>query len=473
MTSFSRRNFLRNASIVTVGFAGLRNLTGCYSHDEPVGMELKEDPRKIFDLPPGFEYRVISKAGEKMDDGLLVPAKHDGMATFPEPDGKTILIRNHEVDSPDAKWSPFGEKLELLKRVDRDLLYDFGNGKKPGQGGTTTLIYNTEEQKLERHFLSLAGTTRNFAGGPTPWNSWITCEETVDDPNDEIEKEHGYCFEVPASATELVKAVPLIEMGRFRHEAIAVDPKSGVVYETEDRPNGLFYRYLPHQKGKMVAGGRLQALRVKAEKSSDTRNWFGNRRIEVGQTMDVEWVDVSDFDPREDELRVYGYFGHGCARFARAEGAWYGRDSIYFACTSGGIARKGQIWRYFPSRFEGTSDEKDAPGRLELFVEPNDNTIVENADNLTVSPWGDLFVCEDQEGKTTPYNYLLGVTPSGHVYKFGRNVMNQSELAGVCFSPDGSTLFVNIQHDPGLTLAITGPWEKAIQDVSRKSLELS
>jgi secreted PhoX family phosphatase len=472
---FSRRHFLRNASIVTVGFAGLKNITGCYPHDEqgePVSMELKQDPKKIFDLPPGFEYQIISKAGQTMDDGLFVPAKHDGMATFPGPDGKTILVRNHEVDTPDAKLSAFGEKLQLLEKVNSHYLYDFGRGRKPGNGGTTTLLYNTKEQRLEKHFLSLAGTCRNCAGGPTPWNSWITCEETVFGPDDDIEKEHGYCFQVPADATELVKAVPLVDMGRFNHEAIAVDPKSGIVYETEDRPNGLIYRYLPHTKTRMVEGGRLQALKIKGGKSTDTRNWY-SKRIEIGQVLEVEWEDVSDFDTAEDELRVYGYFARGCARFARAEGMWYGRDAIYFACTSGGWARKGQIWRYIPSQYEGTSEEQTAPGRLELFVEPNDNNIVENADNLTVSPWGDLFVCEDQEGKTTPYNYLLGVTPTGHVYKFGRNVMNQSELAGVCFSPDGSTLFVNIQHDPGLTLAITGPWKEAIKDVSRKSMELA
>jgi secreted PhoX family phosphatase len=469
----SRRDFLRNASIVTAGFAGLRHISGCASSgDEAVQMELKPDPKKLFDLPEGFSYQAISRQGERMDDGLYVPGKQDGMATFAGPDGRTILVRNHELEPQEKELGPFGKKNELAENLDQHLFYDFGRGEKPALGGTSTLIYNTKERRLEKHFLSLAGTIRNCAGGTTPWGSWITCEETMDDPDDQLEKEHGFNFEVPASAMGLVKAVPLIQMGRFRHEAIAVDPKSGVVYETEDRPNGLLYRYLPNQKGRMVAGGRLEALRIKGKAATDTRNWYGNRRIEVGQVMDVEWVDVSEFDPKEDELRVYGYFVHGCARFARAEGMWYGREAVYFACTTGGEARKGQIWRYFPSRYEGTHEENNAPGRLELFVEPNDNSIVENADNLTVAPWGDLFVCEDQEGKITPDQYLLGVTPSGHVYKFGRNALNSAELAGVCFSPDGSTLFVNI-YTPGITLAITGPWEKAMRDVSRKSLELA
>jgi secreted PhoX family phosphatase len=87
-----------------------------------------------------------------------------------------------------------------------------------------------------------------------------------------------------------------------------------------------------------------------------------------------------------------------------------------------------------------------------------------------VAPWGDLFVCEDNDGKATPEQYLLGVTPTGHVYKFGKNALNNSELAGVCFSPDGGTMFVNI-YSPGITLAITGPWEQALRDVSRKAME--
>jgi secreted PhoX family phosphatase len=469
----SRRNFLRNAGMVSVGFAGLRNITGCASTGESaLDLPLKPDPKKLFDLPEGFSYTAFSQQGEKMDDGLLVPGKHDGMAAFEAPGGRTILIRNHELDTGDKEVGAFGKNNELLERPDQHRFYDFGKGQKPGLGGTTTLVYNTRERKLEKHWLSLAGTLRNCAGGATPWNTWITCEETMSGPDDQLEKEHGYNFEVPAHATELVKALPLKEMGRFNHEAIAVDPRSGVVYETEDRGNSLIYRYLPNEKGRMIAGGKLEALRIKGRTVTDTRNWGKTRTMREGDVFDVDWVDVSDFDPGEDELRVYGHYAHGCARFARGEGMWYGRDSIYFACTTGGHARKGQIFRYYPSLYEGTSEENNSPGRLELFVEPNDNAICENADNLCVAPWGDLFLCEDNDGKATPEQYLLGVTPTGHVYRFGKNALNHAELAGVCFSPDGSTLFVNI-YTPGITLAITGPWEQALKDVSRKSMALA
>ena len=135
---------------------------------------------------------------------------------------------------------------------------------------------------------------------------------------------------------------------------------------------------------------------------------------------------------------------------------WYGEGGIYFACTNGGRAEKGQIWRYTPADNEGQEDEGRPSGVLELFVEPDDGTLVENADNLTVAPWGDVIACEDGSGTDT----LVGITPEGRFYKLGRNAMSDSELAGAVFSPDGTTLFVNLQQE-ALTVAITGPWERA------------
>jgi secreted PhoX family phosphatase len=138
---------------------------------------------------------------------------------------------------------------------------------------------------------------------------------------------------------------------------------------------------------------------------------------------------------------------------------WRGRGAVYFACTNGGRRRIGQIWRLTPAAawVEGTEGERSRPGSLELFVEPNDATIVENADNLTVSPWGDLVVCEDGPGE----QFLLGITPEGRVYKLARNALNSSEFAGATFSPDATTLFVNVQHPHGFTLAIRGAWKGA------------
>lgn len=454
---FTRRQVVRN-SAVSLGFLGLRSLLGGLSAPTLAMAkgygELVPDPERVIDLPRGFEYKILSRTGAPMDDGLVVPASHDGMAAFSGPGGKTILVRNHEMTVGPARLGAFGDKNEMLGKVDAASIYDRGGGKSPSLGGTTTLVYDTKTKTLERHFLSLAGTLRNCAGGPTTWNSWITCEETIQKAEGNYEKDHGYCFEVPATAEPaLAPPIPLKDMGRFNHEAIAMHAASGIVYLTEDRGDGLLYRFLPNHPGKLAEGGRLQALVARDRKSLDTRNWDSDL-LRPGQKLAVQWITMEEVQSPKDDLRARGY-ELGAARFARGEGMWSDRNSIYFACTNGGRAKKGQIFKYTASPGEGTKDEQRKPGMLELFIEPNNADLLENADNLTVAPWGDLVICEDGKGE----QYLVGVTPKGELYKLGRNSLNQSEFAGACFSPDGSTLFVNIQT-PGLTLAITGPWRR-------------
>ena len=461
-----RRHFLKQASALTAGFAGLHLFVGCSTagsartpDSTPVGFgPLQPDPDGVFDLPKGFSYQIVSRYGDEMDDGFRVPHRPDGMATFPGPDGTTLLVRNHEInaDAP-LEEGPFRAEgdasISQMPEADR---YDPGVKERGGLGGTTTVVYDTDRQAVRRQFVSLAGTIRNCAGGPTPWNSWLTCEETVQKANDTFAKDHGYVFEVPATASmHRAEPRPIKAMGRFNHEAVAVDPKSGVVYLSEDRDDGLLYRYLPNEPGELQKGGRLQCCCVKGQPSLDTRNWGEGPMIEPGTTFEVEWMDLDNVDTPDDDLRKRGY-NDGAARFAREEGMWYGEDATYVACTNGGTDAKGQVWRYVPSPYEGTDREIDEPGRLELFVEPNDTTMLENADNLTVAPWGDVIACED--GPST--DRLVGITPEGQFYELGRNAMSDSELAGAVFSPDGSTLFMNIQHE-GLTLAITGPWKEA------------
>jgi len=394
------------------------------------------------DLPAGFSYKIVSRVGDPMNDGFFVPGAADGMAAFEGPSGQTIVIRNHEVNpGADPAMGAFGPDNALLSKLDPDLLYDAGAEGNPALGGTTTFVFDTARQELVSQYLSLAGTLRNCAGGPTPWNTWITCEEiTTRAGEDEAARDHGYAFQVPASATPAIAIPePLRAMGRFNREAVAVDPATNIIYQTEDTHDGLIYRFIPDDPSDIAAGGRLQALRVRDQASLDTRNWDA-QTVPVGTELEIGWLDIEDVEAPLDDLRLRG-FDQGAARFARGEGMWYGNDAVYFACTNGGQAECGQIWRLVPDR------------TLELFIEPNDPGLIENADNLTVTPWGDLIVCEDGSDE----QFLVGVTPEGELYKFARNAVSNSELAGATFSPDGTTLFVNIQHD-GLTLAITGQW---------------
>ncbi len=468
---YTRREMLRAGAAISMGFLGLRQWLasgGRVDVLEDAGFgPLTPDPHGVLDLPAGFSYRIFSKQGERMDDGLFVPGLHDGMATFPDPDGLTILVRNHEVHRHGPRYGAFGWQNELLGTVDRSKVYDAGFGRDPSLGATTTLVYDTHRQELRQHSLSLAGTNYNCAGGPTPWGSWISCEETQQTADAEHEHDHGFAFEVPATTKiALADPVPIKAMGRFKHEAIAVEPASGVIYQTEDIGDGLFYRFIPHEPSQLLKGGRLQALSVTDQPSLDTRNWpepdeEGNRvgpatvRVRPGERLPVRWIDLDEVESPEGDLRLRG-FESGAAKFSRGEGLWFGRDAAFFACTDGGPAQRGQIWRYTPSPHEGTDDETTQPGELELFIESEDDSILRNCDNVTVSPWGDLIVTEDGRGP----DKIVGITPEGEMYLLAVNKLSSSELAGATFSPDGSTLFFNIQNE-GVTVAVTGPWDRA------------
>ncbi len=444
----SRRAFIKQSLAVSAGFMGLSNFL-----INPVmagGGPMRSDPRQWLELPEGFEAKIISRWGEKMSDGFLVPGKPDGMAAF-NVGGETVIIRNHENTPTPGKYGPYGEDMALFNKVRKEDLFDYGYGKTPGLGGTTTLIFDEGKQEVKEQFLSLAGTYRNCAGGPTPWNNWITCEEDVAVAGEKAETSHGYNFEVPAFGRKLVKPVPLKAMGRFNHEAICVDPRTGIVYQTEDRGESLIYRFIPSQPGRLEKGGVLQALAVKDQKSLDTRNWNGNL-VRVGDSLEVEWITMDDVESAADDLRMRGHT-MGAAVFARGEGMWFGNNEVYFACTNGGSKKGGQVFKYIPGVKEGTPDEKNTPGKLVLFAEPNDTEILKYCDNLTVSPWGDVILVEDSKNAC-----IRGITPEGKIYTIGRNTGSNSELAGVCFSPSGKTLFVNIQHE-GLTFAVTGNWE--------------
>ena len=191
----------------------------------------------LLHLPEGFTYLSLGWTGDLMANGLPTPGAHDGMATFKGNGHRIRLVRNHERGT----GAPFS-----------GVHYDPG-----AAGGTTTLIFDTKEGSLLQTTDSLSGTIRNCAGGPTPWGSWMTCEETTDFTT----MPHGYIFDVPAD--EFGDPAPIRDMGRFSHEALAVDPVSGFIYETEDAGGSSgFYRYVPNKRNRPAEGGLLYMLKV-------------------------------------------------------------------------------------------------------------------------------------------------------------------------------------------------------------------
>jgi secreted PhoX family phosphatase len=465
--TLSRRTFLRYGQAAGLFYSAtaLGGLTALTSSAR--ANPLVPDPEALIDLPEGFSYSVVSETGGMMADGFFRPGRPDGMACFADPTNadRCILMRNHENWPDTTDGSPFGENNELLSRVPEGKIFGLKPDGSPFFGGVSKVVYDMRRGELVEDYLVLTGTSANCAGGPTPWGSWLTCEEAPRRPPEESQRYHGFVFETPSSATGLIDPVPLTAMGRFVHEAVAVDPDTGIIYLTEDSPTGLFYRFLPNSPGQLHLGGRLQALVIREWPSANTSNWprdwggAGLGEIGQGRSYAVDWIDLDDVESPDATLPARGYAA-GAAQFFRGEGMDYARrpdgsgGDIYFNCTQGGVQRAGQVWRYAPSPSEGQPGETSAPGQLTLVYESPGADSLDMCDNLVVAPWGDLILCEDGRGE----NYLRGLTPAGEIYDVARNAHPlKSEFCGACFSPDGSTMFVNIQV-PGITLAIRGPW---------------
>lgn len=446
------RSLEQRANAVSAFGPSLPKATG-YGNLAP--MAAKNANETFLALPQGFEYNVISRFKSLMSDGHHTPPLHDGMATF-KVNKELRLIRNHEIRQ-DYIPRPGGA-------ISKSNNYDESAG-----GGTTTLVVDPKTREITRHFVSLSGTLVNCAGGASPWGSWISCEETTIGPSIRTEpngdkiggflKPHGFCFEVSAAADTNAPPVPLRAMGRFTHEAVGFDRKTGAVYMTEDKDTAGFYRFLPSRNKRLAEGGVLQMLAVKGKPEYDTRTGQMARA-----TFAANWVTIDNPDPQEadiDDLAVYKQgVAKGAATFARLEGCCTDeKGRAYFASTSGGDKKGGQIWLYEPASRSG--------GKLILLYESPDRNILDMPDNICLRPQSELiFMCEDSDyvnaGPGTADNFIRILTPNGQVADFARNITPgfiTSEFAGSTFSADGKILFVNLQA-VGATFAIWGDWDR-------------
>jgi len=409
----TRRHFLGVGVGAVAGAGALAWIYRPRKMAAPLG-DLVADPAGILDLPPGFAYQLLQRAGDPMTDGFNTPAAPDGMACFSGNDDSWVVMRNHEIH----EGSP----------VDAALGYSATCG-----GGVTRLVVDRASGALRSSNFVLTGTSRNCAGGPSPYG-WLSCEE-AGDPG------HGYVFLCDASASQLQAPHRLPALGRFPHEAAAFDARTGITYLTEDTSNSAIYRHVPNHTTEPFVGGELQALKV----SKKVRFMLSEGR-KVGDTFNVEWVSVPDPQALKTSTRDQAH-NAGAAFFSRGEGAWLADHHVYLCSTDGGPARRGQLYR-----LDISSGGED---RLTLVAQAESNDSFANPDNVTVSLWGDVFLAEDGGAP----NGVRVLKPDGSLRHFARNAMNggKSEITGICFSPDGKWLFLNLQWE-GLTLAITGPF---------------
>ena len=383
---------------------------------------LVPDPNEIIDLPEGFSYRIIQRTGDLMSDGYLVPGNPDGMHCFELPDGSWALMRNHELD--------FGFREAAYRQYhgpDEEYRSD-------GAGGVTRVVLDPDTLEVRSSNLALAGTVRNCGGGPTPWG-WLSCEETE-------ARGHGYTFLVSATADSIQPPRRIDGYGRFCHEAVAFDPDTHTAYLTEDRGDSAFYRFVPDDPQQPFVG-RLQALRVVGQDRYRTAYEMHT----IGERLPVEWVDIPD--PRGLDQSTRDQAAElGCATFRRGEGCAWHDGEVYLISTNGGVIRKGQVFRYQPD----PSNPIDGGGTLELLTQSEDRETLKSPDQMTVAPWGQVFIAEDGSGE----DHIRAINDNGEILDFARS-HGRGELAGVCFSPDGSTMFFNMFVE-GYTLAITGPF---------------
>lgn len=444
----NRRDFMKGGaagaaaiSLAAISTSANANFSSDYGPVGPVADDTTGLP--LLHLPEGFTYKSYGWTGMTMKDGVTTPAAHDGMGIVAMQGNTVALVRNHEIRGEGAA-------------VKSPAVYN-----PAGRGGCSNLLFDTFNGKWLASYMSISGTSTNCAGGLTPWGTWLTCEETTATYGGMT---HGWIFEVPGFGR--AKPEPIKAMGRRAHEATGTDPVTGYVYITEDAGSSSgFYRYRPDVYGNLLAGGVLEMLKVKNISQADLRASYAD-----GTSWDVEWVTIDQPEVINPRNYTQGY-DKGAARFARLEGCWYDTGLVYFTSTSGGGINGGQVFHFDPRR-----------EKLTLVFESRNNTTHPVApDNMTISPRGGILLCEDRGG----ISRLMGLSQTGDVFEFGRNnvVLSEADVAVVHSKFPGTAgrinpgnyigaetcgacyhdrwLFVNIQN-PGITFAITGPWNEGV-----------
>ena len=482
-TQFNRRQFLSATGVSAIHLLALGCQQRGRAESSKVGQPLTVNQTagaELYDWGPfvktqapvhvreSFSISVIQTAGDLMSDGHKMLPQPDGMACFSGADGQYILLRNHELGDMDHAQRFGVDSTWFAEKVFPSQAYrprQFGgvsrlvvDGKKLNAAFSKAPTHGGEALVDSRYVL--LGTDKNCAGGRYK-DYWLTCEESS-------AENHGYAFATRTSDAQLDRPRRLDSWGRLHREAVAVDENTGIVYMTEDRVDGCFYRFVPTDKNRPFGDGRLEALMVPGLSTTDPYPTPESGKPvqsvwQKNQSWVVQWVPIADPQATAMPCRQQGQ-RLKATRFTRNEGITIDAKGVWFTASLGGPAKAGQIFRL--SHHDGQSAQK-----LELVYEVTDRSKLSCPDNLVCAPWGDLVMAEDNyvAGPGVETQFVRGLTKDGSVYdilKANPALKNKRgltpEFAGACFSPDGKVLFVNVQSPVNMTIAVTGPWPNQV-----------
>ncbi len=393
----NRRTFLTTTAGTGVVLVVGKRASGQPIPDGPYGPLARQPDANGILLPEGFTSRIVARSGEVVEGtDFEWPAFPDGAAVFPHQDGGWFHVVNSEIPVE-------------------------------GDGGCSAIQYDADGNVAGAYRL-LGGTMTNCAGGPTPWGTWLSCEET----------DTGRVWECDPATPMSGEVRPAL--GSFRHEAAAVDPEQGYVYLTEDAPDGAFYRFLPDNE-QDLSSGLLEVASVDADGA-------------------VTWFEVPDPTGRQQRTALQV---PETTAFDGGEGVWFADGVVWFTTKGDNHVRS------YDTETETMEVVYDGTGFLQ------------GVDNITVEAGsGDLYVAEDGDDMQ-----LVVITGEGDVVPMLQVVAEPlpnppgapSEITGPVFSPDGERLYFSSQRggDPqlGITYEITGPFRGVGQEPAATTTTLA